>query len=48
MKHVRKLNNDFTKTLERKMQRFLSKIKCHLEEKENNKWYPTRLKPGLF
>ena len=29
------------------MQRFLSKIKRHLEEKEYNKLYPARSKPGL-
>ena len=39
---------DPTKTLERKMQHVLRKIKCHLEEKEYKKLYPTRSKPGLF
>ena len=30
------------------MQRVLRKIKCHLEEKEYKKLYPTRSKPGLL
>ena len=30
------------------MQRVLGKIKCHLEEKEYKKLYPTGSKPGLF
>ena len=47
-KQFRRLSKDPTKTLERKMQRVLRKIKCHLEEKEYKKLYPTGLKPGLF
>ena len=43
-----KLSKDSTKTLERKMQHVLRKIKCHLEEKEYKKLYPTGSKPGLF
>ena len=39
---------DPTKTLERKMQHVLQKIKCHLEEKEYKKLHPTRSKLGLF
>ena len=37
----RKLSKDPTKTLERKMQRAVTKMKCHLEEKEYKKLYPT-------
>ena len=47
-KQLRKLSKDPTKTLERKIQRILRKIKCHLEEKEYKKLYPTGSKPGLF
>ena len=47
-KQFRKLSKDPTKTLERKMQRVLRKIKCNLEEKEYEKLYPTGSKPGLF
>ena len=47
-KQFRKLNKDPTKTLERKMQRAVTKMKCHLEEKEYKKLYPTDWKPGLF
>ena len=48
MKQFRKLSKDPTKTLERKMQRVPRKIKCHLEEKQYKKLYPTGSKPGLF
>ena len=47
-KQLRKLSKDPTKTLERKIQRILRKIKCHLEEKEYKKLYPAGSKPGLF
>ena len=47
-KQLRKLSKDPTTTLERKMQRVLRKIKCHLKEKGYRKLYPTGSKPGLF
>ena len=47
-KQFRKLSKNSTKTLERKMQRFPRKIKCHLEEKEYKKLHPTGSKPELF
>ena len=47
-KQFRKLNRDTTKTLERKMQCVLRKIRHHLEEKEYKKLYPTGSKLGLF
>ena len=47
-KQFRKLSKDSVKTLQRKMQRVLGKIKCHLEKKEYKKLYPTGSKPGLF
>ena len=47
-KQFRKLSKDPTKTLERNMQHVLTKIKCHLEEKEYKKLYPTGSKPGSF
>ena len=47
-KQFHKLSKDPTKTLERKMQRVLRKIECHLEEKEYKKLYPTGSRPGLF
>ena len=47
-KQFRKLSKDSVKTLQRKMQRVLGKIKCHLEEKEYKKLYPTGSKPGSF
>ena len=47
-KTVPKLSKDPTKTLERKIQRVIWKIKCHLEEKEYKKLYATGSKPGLF
>ena len=47
-KQFRKLSKDSTKTLERKIQHVLRKIKCHLEEKEYKKFCPTGSKPGLF
>ena len=48
MKQFLKLSKDPTKTLERRMQRVLRKIKWHLEEKEYKILYPTVSKPGLF
>ena len=47
-KQFRKLNKDTTKTLERKMQCVLRKIRHHLEEKEYKKLCPTGSKLGLF
>ena len=47
-KQFRKLSKDPTKTLERNMKHFLTKIKCHLEEKEYKKLYPTGSKPESF
>ena len=47
-KRFRKLIKDPTKTKERKMQRVLRRIKCHLDGKEYKKWNPTGSKPGLF
>ena len=47
-KQFRQLSKDSTKTLERKMQRVLRKIKYHLKEKEYKKLHPTGSKPGLF
>ena len=47
-KQFRKVSKDPTKTLERKMQQVLRKIKCLLEEKEYKKLYPTGSKPELF
>ena len=47
-KCLHKLSKYPTKTFERKMQRILRKIKCHLEEKEYKKLYRTGSKPGLF
>ena len=47
-KQFRKLSKDPTKTLERNMQHVLTKIKCHLEEKEYKKLHPTGSKPGSF
>ena len=47
-KQFRKLSKDPTKTLERNMQHVLTKIKCHLEEKEYKKLYPTGSKAGSF
>ena len=47
-KQFRKLSKDPTKTLERNMQHVLTKIKCHLEEKEYKKLYPMGSKPGSF
>ena len=47
-KQCGKLSKDSTKTLERKMQHVLRKIKCNHEEKEYKKLYPTESKPGLF
>ena len=41
IKQFHKLEKDPIKTLERKMQRTLRKIKCHLDEKEYKKLYPT-------
>ena len=46
-KQFGKLSKDPTKTFQRKMQRVLRKIKCHLEEKYK-KLYPTGSKPGFF
>ena len=47
-KQFRKLSKDPTKTLERNMQHVLTKIKCHLEEKEYKKLYPMGSKPESF
>lgn len=47
-KQLHKLQKDLTKALERKMQRTPRKIKCHLDEIEQKKLYPTGSPPGLF
>ena len=44
----RKLDTDPTKSLERKVQRTLRKIKHKFEENEYKKLYPTGSRPGLF
>ena len=44
----RKLDIDPTKSLERKVQRILRKIKNNLNEDEYKKLYPTGSRPGLF
>ena len=43
-----KLETDPTKSLERKVQRTLQKIKHKFEENEYKKLYPTGSRPGLF
>ena len=45
---LRKLTTDATKSLERKLQQTLRKIKCNFEESEYKKLYPTGSRPGLF
>ena len=44
----RKLDNDPTKSLERKVQQTLQKIKHKFEDNEYKRLYPTVSRPGLF
>ena len=44
----RKLNTDPTKSLERKVQQALRKIKHNFEDNDYKKLYPTGSRPGLF